>query len=126
MLTYVFLFIAASILIFQGTQLVGEIKNPLGTVPAEVALPEKQARRWGERLLGIGCLTMLLGFVVLVYPSFEQYLIPAIIVDGITLAIFALYLIFAAPRVQFMGEPGCGRGIAGASSADDDHHHHHT
>ena len=112
MLAYVFLFIAASVLVFQGVQLVGEIKNPLGVVPNEVALPGRVAHRWGERLLGIGCLTMLLGFLSFLFPFLEEYLIPAIIVDGCSLAIFALYLIFAAPRVQFIGKP-----------SGDEHHH---
>ncbi|MDR1840375.1 MAG: hypothetical protein LBQ86_00405 [Holophagales bacterium] len=105
MLTYVFLFIAAFILVFQGAQLAGEIKNPLGVVPDEVALPESAARRWGERLIVIGCLTMLLGFLGFLYPYLEQFFIPAMIVDGCAIAVFALYLIFAAPRVQFIGKP---------------------
>jgi hypothetical protein len=108
MLTYIFLFMTASVLIFQGTQLLGELKNPLGVVPDEVMLPERAARRWGERLIGFGCLTLLLGFLSFCYTSLCQYLLPTIIVDGCALVIFALYLIFAAPRVQYIGKPSGG------------------
>jgi len=108
MLTYVFLFITASVLIFQGTQLLGELRNPLGVVPNEVALPEKTARRWGERLLGFGCLTLLLGLLSFIYSSLCQYLLPTIIVDACALGIFAIYLIFVAPRVQYIGKPSGG------------------
>jgi hypothetical protein len=111
MLTYVFLFMTASVLIFQGTQLLGELRNPLGTVPNEVVLPERAARRWGERLIGFGCLSLLLGFLSFLYPSLFQYLLPTIVVDGCALGVFALYLVFAAPRVQYLGKPG-----------KDDHH----
>jgi len=111
MLTYVFLFIIASVLIFQGTQLLGELRNPLGVVPNEVSLPEKAARRWGERLIGFGCLTLLLGLLSFIYSYLYQYLLPTIIVDACALGVFALYLIFAAPKVQYLGKP-----------SGDDHH----
>jgi len=99
MLTYVFLFLVASILVFQGAQLLGELSNPLGVVPDELVLPEKAARRWGERLIGFGCMSLLLGLLSFFYPSLFQYLLPTIIIDGCALAVFALYLVFVAPRV---------------------------
>jgi pilus assembly protein TadC len=108
MLTYVFLFLAASALLFQGAHLVGEIRNPIGTVPAEVALPEKSQRRWGERLFTFGLLSALLGFLSFWHPFLAEYLVPIIIVDGCALGIFALYLVFFAPRVDYMGKPGGG------------------
>jgi uncharacterized membrane protein HdeD (DUF308 family) len=105
MLTYVFLFLVASVLLFQGVQLIAEVRNPLGVVPAEVSLPEKSQRRWGERLLTFGALSMLLGFLSFRYPSLTEYLAPTIAVDGCALGIFALWLVFAAPRVQYLGRP---------------------
>jgi len=108
MLTYVFLFLVAFVLLFQGVHLVGEIRNPLGTVPAEVALPEKSQRRWGERLITFGLLSMLLGFLSFWYPFLNDYLVPVIVVDGCALGILALYLIFFAPRVEYMGKPSGG------------------
>ena len=105
MLTYVFLFTVASILVFQGAQLLGELSNPLGVVPDELVLPEKNARRWGERLIGFGGLSLLLGLLSFLYPSLFEYLLPTIIIDGCALAVFALYLIFVAPRVQYIGKP---------------------
>jgi hypothetical protein len=105
MLTYVFLFIIASVLIFQGTQLIGEIKDPLGVVPVEVALPEKAARRWGERLIGFGIVTLLLGLLSFPYPSLFEYLLPVMVIDGCALSVFKFYLIFVAPRVEYMGKP---------------------
>jgi hypothetical protein len=111
LLTYVFLFIVASVLLFQGIQLIGEQNTPLGVVPSEVALPEKAARRWGERLVGFGGMSFLIGALSFPYPSLHQYLVPTIIVDGCALAIFALYLIFFAPRVDYIGKP-----------TKDDHH----
>jgi len=111
MLTYVFLFLVASVLLFQGLHLVGEIKNPMGTVQQELIFPERVARRWGERLMGFGGLTMLLGFLSFPFQSLVDYLLPIIIIDGCALAAFALYLIFAAPRVEYIGKP-----------SDDAHH----
>jgi len=108
MLIYVFLFIVASVLLFQGVQILGEIKNPLGVVPIEVALPEDLARRWGGRLIGFGCFTLAIGFLSMRYPSLTQYLVPTIIMDGCALAVFAIYLIFAAPRVDYTGKPSEG------------------
>jgi len=105
MLTYVFLFLVASILVFQGAQLLGELSNPLGVVPDELALPEKSARIWGERLIGFGCLTFILGFLSFPYPSLVEYFVPTIVIDGCALAVFTLYLVFAAPRVQYIGKP---------------------
>jgi hypothetical protein len=111
MLAYVFLFLAASILVFQGTHLLGEIRGPLGAVPNELALPERAARRWGERLLGFGGLTMLIGVLSFPFHSLFGYFVPIIVIDGCALAAFALYLIFSAPRVQYLGKP-----------SDDGHH----
>jgi uncharacterized membrane protein HdeD (DUF308 family) len=105
MLTYVFLFLAASALLFQGTQLIGEVRNPLGVVPSEVALPEKSQRRWGERLMTFGLLSMLLAFLSFCYPFLAEYLLPTIIVDACALGVFALYLVFFAPRVEYLGKP---------------------
>jgi len=114
MLTYVFLFIVASVLLFQGVQLLGEIKNPLGVVPVEVVLPEKSARRWGERLIGFGGFTLIIGFLSFRYPTLTQYLVPVIIIDGCALAVFASHLVFFAPRVEFIGKPNT-----------DEHSNHH-
>ena len=108
MLTYIFLFTAASVLVSQGAQLLGELSNPLGVVPDELVLPKKNARRWGERLIGFGSLSLLLGLLSFPYPSLFQYLLPTIIIDGCALAAFALYLILAAPRVQFTDKPADG------------------
>ena len=105
MLTYVFTFLAASVLLFQGTQLLGEIKSPLGTVPAEVALPAGSAHRWGERLIGFGSFTLAMGFLSFPYPSLRQYLVPTVVIDGCALTVFAIYLIFVAPRVEYIGKP---------------------
>jgi hypothetical protein len=108
MLTYVFLFLVASVMLFQGIQLLGEQTDPLGVVPEEVALPENAARRWGERLVGFGVLSTLLGLLSFSIPSLFQYLMPTIIVNGLALGVFALYLIFFAPKVEFIGKPTPG------------------
>jgi hypothetical protein len=105
MLTYVFLFIIAAILIFQGTQLIGEINDPLGSVPAEVALPENAARRWGERLIGFGGITLLLGFLSFAIPRLSELFLPVMAIDALALGFFKLYLIFLGPRVDYMGKP---------------------
>jgi len=111
MLTYVFIFLAASVLLFQGLHIIGEIEGPMGTVPKELVLPERAARRWGERLLGFGILTLLLGFLSFPFQSLVDYLLPILVIDGCALAAFALYLVFAAPRVEYIGKP-----------SDDGHH----
>jgi hypothetical protein len=80
-------------------------------VPIELALPDRDARRWGERLMGFGGLTMLLGMLSFPFQTLVGYLLPIIAIDGCALAAFALYLVFKAPRVEFMGKP-----------SDDPHH----
>jgi hypothetical protein len=108
MLTYIFLFRGASVMLFQGIQLLGEQTDPLGVVPSEVALPEHAALRWGERLVGFGALSVLLGLLSFCIPTLFQYLVPAIIVDACALGIFTIYLVFMAPRVEFIGKPTPG------------------
>jgi len=105
MLTYVFVFLVGSVLLFQGLHLHGEAVGPMGVVPAERALPEGAARRWGERLLGFGGLTLLMGLLSFPFGKLTDYLLPILVIDGCALAAFALYLIFAAPRVEFIGKP---------------------
>jgi hypothetical protein len=77
-------------------------------VPNELALPKLIARRWGERLFGFGGLSRLMGFLALWIPSLFQYLTPIIIMDGCALAVFAFFLIFLAPRVEYVGKPSEG------------------
>ena len=105
MLTYVFLFTVASVLLFQGVHLLGETEEPFGVVPEEVAFPSYCARSWGLRLVWFGSLTGLLGLLSFPFPSLAEYLVPTIIIDGCALAAFAVYLVFFAPRVQYIGKP---------------------
>ena len=63
MLFLVFYFILFCVLIFQGTHVAGEVKNPLGTVPEEVGQASLASARWGLLLIGIGFLGLIIGLL---------------------------------------------------------------
>ena len=63
MLFYISLYVLAAILVFQGTQLLGELSGPLGVVPPEVKPEPTPAARWGGFLLTYGAAMAVTGLL---------------------------------------------------------------
>jgi hypothetical protein len=90
---YVSLYVLAALLVFQGTQLLGELSAPMGVVPPEVKPNPVAAARFGGFLLTYGAamavaalishgcewfqgsLTLLRGFGVAIEAAFGLWLV---------------------------------------------------
>jgi len=94
MLFYISLYVLAAILLFQGTQLLGELSNPLGTVPVEVKPAPAPAARFGGFLLTFGAALAICGILSHAYGYFEG---PLVLMRGagiVVEALFGLWLVF--------------------------------
>jgi hypothetical protein len=117
MLFLIFYFVLASVLLFQGLHMVGEVKSPLGTVPEEVGQEPARATAWGTFLLTFAVLALVVGVLGFALPFFES-LRPAIFSLGsLGLVVFGAWVIFMGRTVNFIGTPSVDHG-------HDDHGHH--
>ncbi len=114
MLFLVFYFILFSILVFQGTHLAAEVKDPLGTVPEEVGQTPVASARWGLLLIGVGALGLLVGLASFRWTGLTAARTPLFCLGGSVLVLFALWIIFVGRKPEFMGKP----------TVLDDHGHH--
>jgi hypothetical protein len=71
MLFYISFYVLAAVLIFQGTQLLGELSAPMGVVPAEVKPAPSPASRWGGFLVTYGAAMVITGLLSHGYEYFE-------------------------------------------------------
>ena len=107
-------FILFVVLIFQGTQIAGEVKSPLGTVPEEVGQSAMAASRWGILIILAGFLGALVGLLGFRSPALAT-LRPACFGLGLgILSLFGLWVIFLGRKPEFMGK----------AAATEDHGHH--
>ena len=107
-------FILFVVLIFQGTQIAGEVKSPLGTVPEEVGQSAMAASRWGILLILAGFLGALVGLLGFRSPALAA-LRPACFGLGLgILSLFGLWVIFLGRKPEFMGK----------AAVTEDHGHH--
>lgn len=105
MLFLVFYFILFAILIFQGTHVAGEVKNPLGTVPEEVGQTPLASARWGIVLIGLGLLGTLVGLASFSWAGLVALRHPLFYLGLATLVLFAFWVVFLGRRPEFMGKP---------------------
>lgn len=104
MLSYLFLYVLAAVLIFQGAQLLGELSGPLGTVPAEVKPRSVPAARWGGLLLAYGAATALAALLSHAYPWLRGAL-DHLKAAGLALeALFGFWLVFGR-KVDYVPAP---------------------
>jgi uncharacterized protein YacL len=116
MLFTIFFFLLFTVLVFLGTHVAGEVKNPLGTLPEEVGQAPVAAKRWGILLIAVGLLGALLGLMGFQNPGLAK-LRPALFFMGTAiLALYGLWIIFLGRKPVFMGTPAV---------ADDHGHGHH-
>ena len=111
MLFCVFYYLVAAILLFQGTQLLGERRHPMGVVPQELADAPRPALFWGLLLVIVGGAAVLLGLANQIFGLFDSFLR---IVLGLGLALMGLYglKLILGPKIAYQA----------ASSAEQDHH----
>lgn len=114
MLFLVFYFLLFVILLFQGTHVAGEVKNPLGTLPEEVGQNPVAAARWGITLILVGILGAMVGLLGFRWAGLAA-LRPALFALGVGLfACFGFWVIFLGRKPEFIGQP-----------AKADNHGHH-
>jgi hypothetical protein len=116
MLFLVFYFLLAAVLFFQGLHLNGEVNAPLGTLPAEVAQAPAPSGKWGSFLMAYGALAVIVGLAGFQWPFFEPLRSPVFGLGLLGLGVYAFWLLFMAPKVEFIGKP---------SVEDGDHGHGH-
>ncbi|WP_243317085.1 hypothetical protein [Geothrix paludis] len=114
MLFLVFYFILFAILLFQGTHVAGEVKNPLGTVPEEVGQTPVASARWGILLIGLGLLGTLVGLASFSWTGLAALLQPLFYLGLGVLILFAFWVVFLGRKAEFIGKP----------TVMDEHGHH--
>lgn len=115
MIFLIFYFLLFAVLLFQGTHVAGEVKNPLGTLPEEVGQKPVAAARWGALLITAGLVGALLGLLGFRSPVLAAGR-PAFFGLGLTLlAAYGLWVIALGRRPEFIGKP----------TLADDHGHGH-
>jgi hypothetical protein len=113
MLFLIFYFVVFVALIFQGTQVAGEVKTPLGTLPEEVAQNPVAASRWGILLITVGFAGALLGLWSFRNPALAGARPIAFGLGLGILALYGLWVIFLGRKPEFMGK-----------AVTNDHGHH--
>ena len=105
LLTYVFYYVLAAILIFQGLHIASEITAPLGTLPEEVGQAPTPSQRWGSFMVTYGGLSIAIGLLSHAYEYFGSALRPLFVIGAVILAIFSVWVVFMGRKVVYMGEP---------------------
>jgi len=116
MLFLAFYFLLFLVLIFQGTQIAGEVKTPLGTLPDEVGQNPVASARWGILLIGVGFFGVAMGLLGFRSPALATARPFCFALGVLVLALFGLWVIFFGRKAEFIGKPAV---------ADDHGHGHH-
>jgi len=105
MLSYISLYVLAAILIFQGSQMVGELAgHPVSAVPEEVKPVPAPAARWGGFLITFGVAMALVGVLSHGYDWFQGAL-GLMRGAGVAVeALFGLWLVFGR-KVDYTPAP---------------------
>ena len=105
MLFYVFYYTLASVMVFQGVQLLGERKAPLGIVPEEVVQHDRFHSFWGWYLVSFGLLAMVVGLISHAVPG-AGVLLKVLLWEGLgSIALFGLAVVFGGRKIGYMGKP---------------------
>lgn len=94
MLQYLFVYILAAVLLFQGVNLLGEQSSPTQVIPPEVKPAPVPATRWGSYLVAYGTVLALAGICSHVCPWLAGVLVPLRDLGFASLAVYGLWLVF--------------------------------
>ena len=114
MLFYLFLYVLAAVLLFQGVHALGELRAPMGVVPAEVRTNAGQAGFWGGFLTVYGAVLVVAGLASHGCEAFVPALGPLRGFGFAVLAAYGLWLVFGR-KVDYTPAPV-------AQGAGHDHH----
>ena len=104
MLFYLSLYVLATVLIFQGTQMLGELAGPLSIVPPEVKPDSTWAARWGGFLVTYGAAMAVTAVLSHCYDWFQGSL-GLLRGFGVGIEIlFGLWLVFGR-KVDYIPAP---------------------
>jgi hypothetical protein len=95
MLLYMFLFLVAAVLLFQGVNLLGEQRSPTTVIPPEVRLASGTARRVGATLATVGAVLALAALSSYLCPWLARNLVSLRSLGCVTLAVYGLWLVFS-------------------------------
>ena len=104
MLFYISFYVLAAILVFQGTQLLGELSGPLSVVPPETKPVPAAAARIGGFLVTYGAAMAVAGLLSHCYAYFQG---PIDLLRGVGVlveAVFGLWLVFGR-KVDYTPAP---------------------
>lgn len=113
LLTYIFYYVLATILVFQGLHIAAEITAPLGTLPEEVGQAPAPSQRWGSFMVTYGALFIAIALLSHRYDYFESTLRPLFFIGVVILAVFCVWVVFLGRKVVYMGEPSADHGHSG-------------
>ena len=104
MLFYISLYVLAAVLIFQGTQLLGELSGPLSVVPPEVKPAPEATARIGGFLVAYGAAMAVAGVLSHGFDWFHGPLELLRAVGVVVEAVFGLWLVFGR-KVDYTPAP---------------------
>ena len=104
MLFYLFFYLLAAVLVFQGVHALGEQNSPMGVVPAEVRTDPSRASLWGGFLVALGSLLLLTGLLSHLEEWFVSALAPLRTLGLLALALYGLWLVFGR-KVDYTPAP---------------------
>jgi hypothetical protein len=105
MLFYVFYYVLASVMIFQGVQQLGERSEPLGVVPQEVVQHDRFHSFWGWYLVSFGLAAGAVGLLSHAFAGAVP-LLKVFLWEGLaSVGLFGLVVIFGGRKIGFIGKP---------------------
>ena len=93
MLFYMFIYVLAAVLIFQGVNLLGQ-RAGSSPVPPEVKPAAGAATRWGTYLVGFGVVLALLAILSHAWPGLVRALALLRNLGFASVAVYGLWLVF--------------------------------
>jgi len=110
MLVYLFFYLVSAVLVFQGSQALGEQKEPLGVVPEEVAQDPTRGSLWGGFLITVGLVAVLFGLLSHSLVSLQLMLGRFLAFEFLVMGAYGFYVIFLSRKVAFVGKAAADHG----------------